>query len=408
MNEENLLHDRDGVWHAIEGEGGEGHGVGYHTFRAVTELVVAGRPWALFLYTTPEFDAAGDSLLPRIVLGGGLLVSFLLFMIVRSVSTKQEAAQELAEDMTSSLRQSEAELREARDHLELRVNERTEQLSLTNRSLQGEVVRRTRAEMQLEHRLNDLNKVNGELNNFAYIVSHDLKAPLRAISSLAGWIAEDNEKSLDEEGRENLATLMNRTRRMDSLIDGILRYSRIGRLDPRLEDIDTGQVARDVIDSLAPPEDIAVRIEGELPLVRYDRTHMVQLFQNLVSNAITHMGKPCGEIVVFCDEYEEAWEFAVRDTGQGIDEKHFERIFKIFQSLKSRDEAEATGIGLSLVKAIAEKHGGRVRIESTVGQGSTFYFTISKRPVGSEASVSLETDADAEDPTPLAASWEGP
>ncbi|HYW79280.1 MAG TPA: ATP-binding protein, partial [Thermoguttaceae bacterium] len=130
---------------------------------------------------------------------------------------------------------------------------------------------------------------------------------------------------------------------------------------------------------------------GTLPQIAYDRTHLTQLFQNLVSNAIKHMGKPNGQIVISSREIDGDWEFSVRDTGVGIEEKHFDRIFKIFQSLKPRDEVEATGIGLSLVKAIAEKHGGIVRIESKLGEGSTFSFTVPKHDITSAGTTHLNT-----------------
>ena len=204
----------------------------------------------------------------------------------------------------------------------------------------------------------------------------DLKAPLRAIGSLAHWIAEDNAEQLDDEGRENLDILLGRVKRMDLLIDGILRYSRIGRLDPTLETLDADAIVREVIDAVAPPENMEVTVEGTLPTVRFDRTHLQQVFQNLINNAIRHMEKPDGRVTVSCEDRGWFWEFCVRDNGVGIEEKHFDRIFKIFQSLKSRDEQEATGIGLSLVKAITEKHGGAVRVESTPGEGAAFYFTI--------------------------------
>ena len=384
ISTENMVHDHDGILQAVSND----HDV---TFRQATTFLVAGHVWALHVATTPAFDQASDDLMPRIVLGGGLLISCLLFTIVYSLSSKREAAQKLAERMTASLRVSEAELREAHDHLELRVRQRTKELSRTNRALQEEVFRRTIAEGQLERKLEEIHRINTELNDFAYIVSHDLKAPLRAICSLAHWIKEDNADSLDEEGQENLTLLIDRTGRMNSLIEGILRYSRIGRLEPTAEPIDSHQTALDVIDSLAPPKSLDVRIEGTLPKISYDRTHLTQLFQNLVGNAITHLDKPHGRIVVSARDIDRFWEFSVRDTGVGIDEKHFERIFKIFQSLKPRDEVASTGIGLSLVKAITERHGGTVRVESTLGEGSTFSFTVPKPNASNLNATNLNT-----------------
>lgn len=226
--------------------------------------------------------------------------------------------------------------------------------------------------------LQDLKRVNNELSDFAYIVSHDLKAPLRAISSLAGWLAEDYADKLDEAGRDQLQLLLKRTKRMHNLIEGILTYSRLGRLKPTLVRLDSGEAVRQVIESLSPPEGIEVRLEGTFPMIVYDRTHIEQLFQNLISNAVKYMGKPRGLVTVACADRGDCWEFSVSDTGEGIPQEHFDRIFKIFQTLKPRDEVESTGIGLTIVKKVVEQYGGRIWVESQVGQGSVFHFTVPK------------------------------
>jgi signal transduction histidine kinase len=323
-------------------------------------------------------DALDRDPAPWLVLGFGTAASFLLFAAVRLQAAQSQSAHALAKRLSASFRQSEDSLRKARDELQWNVQRRMDELSLTNQVLQEEIGRRIQAEVLLENKINQLNQVNADLNDFAYIVSHDLRAPLRAIGSLAHWVYEDNAAALNEEGRENLETLSGRVRRMDALINGILEYSRIGRLEPGREVLDSHKVCREVIESLAPPENIAVRIVGTLPQIEYDRTHLEQVLQNLLGNAIKHFGKPTGEITVSATESIGAWEFCVRDTGVGIEEKHFERIFKIFQTLKPRDQVEASGIGLTIVKAIVEKHGGKVRVESTPGQGAAFYFTAPK------------------------------
>lgn len=239
-----------------------------------------------------------------------------------------------------------------------------------------DITERKLADEQREELITNLDRVNAELQNFAYVVSHDLKAPLRAISSLASWIKKDYEKVMDEEGLENLELLIQRTRRMNKLIDGILQYSRLGRTKQVISHVDCQQVFDEVVDSLSPPEGISIRVENTLPKACCDVTHVTQVFQNLISNSIKYMGKPEGEVVLSCREIDKFLEFSVRDTGIGIDERHHERIFKIFQTLEVRDKRESTGIGLTLVKKIVEQYNGSIRINSKAGEGSEFIFTL--------------------------------
>ncbi len=245
--------------------------------------------------------------------------------------------------------------------------------------LRFEIMQRRQAEEQLSVLVDELERANADLQDFAYIVSHDLKAPLRGISSLANWLSEDYSTALDEKGRNYLDKMLARTKRMHNFIEGILRYSRVGRVEFDPKRLDVGAVVREVIDFLLVPENFSVNVEETLPAVVYDKTFLVEVLQNLIGNAIKHLGKPKGNIVVSCKDKNEFWEFCIRDNGIGIEERHFERIFQIFQTLKPRSEVESTGIGLSLVKKIVERNGGAVRVESTVGAFSAFYFTVPKR-----------------------------
>lgn len=227
--------------------------------------------------------------------------------------------------------------------------------------------------------LHQVATINEELTHFAYVVSHDLKAPLRGIKMLSEWLRTDWGEKLDEEARENLHLLENRVRRMHNLIEGILQYSRVGRIKEDVVAVDLGDLLPGIVDAIAPPAHITVRVDGPLPTIECEKTRITQVFQNLLTNAVKYMDKPAGEIVVACTEDGDAWTFSVTDNGPGIEEKYFERIFKIFQTLAPRDEFESTGVGLTLVKKIVEHYGGRVWVVSEVGKGSTFFFTLPKQ-----------------------------
>lgn len=239
-----------------------------------------------------------------------------------------------------------------------------------------DVTERKMAEERQAQLLRELESANQELNDFAYIVSHDLKAPLRAIGSLANWILTDYTDKFDKEGKEQMNLLLSRVKRMHDLIEGILQYSRAGRTREEKVEVNLNELVPEVIDMIAPPENIEVKIENELPTILCEKIRIQQVFQNLLSNAIKFMDKPKGEINIGCVENNGNWRFSVADNGPGIEEKHFAKIFQIFQTLSPRDQFESTGIGLSVVKKIIEMYGGKVWVESKVNHGSTFFFTL--------------------------------
>jgi two-component system sensor kinase FixL len=239
-----------------------------------------------------------------------------------------------------------------------------------------DVTERKMAEERQARLLKELESANQELNDFAYIVSHDLKAPLRAIGSLANWILTDYADKFDKEGKEQMDLLLSRVKRMHDLIEGILQYSRAGRIREEKVEVNLNELVPGVIDMIAPPENVEIKIENELPTILCERIRIQQVFQNLLTNAIKFMDKPKGKIKVGCVEDNGYWRFSIADNGPGIEEKHFAKIFQIFQTLSPRDEFESTGIGLSVVKKIIEMYGGKVWVESKVGYGSTFFFTL--------------------------------
>lgn len=231
---------------------------------------------------------------------------------------------------------------------------------------------------ELAKTMSDLERANHELERFAYITSHDLKAPLRGIASLAQWVNEDYAASLDAEGQENLRLIISRAERMNGLIDGVLRYSRALRAEPTYQKIDTARAAREAIDLIAPPENVEITLEPGLPEIVYDYTQFQQIVQNLVANAIEHRDKPSGAIRLGAVDLGEAWEFVVADNGPGIPAGCEEKIFGLFQTVRSKDEHESTGVGLAVVKSLVERNGGRVGVRCEVGQGARFSFTIPK------------------------------
>ncbi len=244
------------------------------------------------------------------------------------------------------------------------------------RGADRDITERQACEVRQTLLLAQLEAANKELSDFAHVVSHDLKAPLRGIRSLADWISADCRDKLSGEAQEQLRLMQNRVDRMQNLIDGILQYSRATHVQGERVRIDLRELVAEVIDTLAPPAHIEIAIQDELPVIELERIRIFQVFQNLLSNAIKYMDKPQGRINVGCVAEDGCWKFSVSDNGPGIAEKHFDRIFQLFQTLAARDDRESTGIGLTLVKKIVEMYGGRVWVQSTLGQGSTFFFTL--------------------------------
>jgi len=225
-------------------------------------------------------------------------------------------------------------------------------------------------------KLSQLESANRELLEFAYVVSHDLKAPLRGVSSIASWMLADYADKLDDQGRELMQLMIDRLRRMDQLIDGVLEYSRVGRTQETLTSFDLSILLNDIINDVVPPERVHVIIDTPMPTLILNVVRVRQLFQNLIDNAVKYMDKPLGEIHIGCRLENGWWVFRLQDNGPGIESQYFERIFQLFQTLNLATDVEPTGIGLTIVKSIIEHYGGRIWLESTLGEGSTFYFTL--------------------------------
>ena len=229
---------------------------------------------------------------------------------------------------------------------------------------------------QKEQLLKDLESSNEGLQEYAHIVSHDLKSPLRSISALVSWLEEDFGDKLGPAGLSQLNLMQDKIASMDQLITGILRYSSIGSEKARFEICPTLKLVQQLKATIYWPEQIALRFNGTMPSIKADKTQLQQLFQNLLSNAISHMDKPKGQIEIGYNDLGDLHEFSVKDNGIGIPKAYQEKIFEIFETLESGKGS--SGIGLSIVKKIVQLHGGTIWVKSEYGAGATFYFTIKK------------------------------
>ena len=238
---------------------------------------------------------------------------------------------------------------------------------------------KAKMESELKQLNQKLEQANQTQKDFAHVVSHDLKAPLNGIRILAEWISTNCANKMDKDDREHINLLITRVDRMRNLIDGILQYSSVGHAEEERVHVNLNELVRDVIDMAAPPENITITVENELPVIKCGQTRIMQVFQNLLSNAIKYMDKPAGVIKIACVEENDYWKFSIADNGPGIEEKYFDKIFELFRTLLPRNTNESTGIGLSTVKKIVEMYGGRVWVESKIGEGSIFFFTLPKQ-----------------------------
>ncbi|MEP5340850.1 MAG: PAS domain S-box protein [Algibacter sp.] len=231
-------------------------------------------------------------------------------------------------------------------------------------------------ELQKEKLLSKLEKSNDELQEYAHIVSHDLKSPLRSIDALVTWIKEDTAGKLDDVSLQNFALIETTLEKMEQLISDVLNYSSVGTKDGEKVDVNLDHLIKDLVQIMYQPEHINIEFLNTLPILKGDKTKLQQLFQNLIGNAIKFINKEEGFIKIDVEELKSHYQFSIEDNGMGIDKKFHDKIFKIFHALnKSKD---STGIGLSIVKKIVDLHDGDIWLESEPEKGTTFFFTLKK------------------------------
>ena len=244
--------------------------------------------------------------------------------------------------------------------------------------IESDITPRKLVEEKMRLYMKNLEKTNGELDKFAYVVSHDLKAPLRAIGNLTGWIEEDMGDQLPDEMRTHFNTIKGRVVRMEDLINGILDYTKAAKDTNTTETFNSDELVRDSVELIGAPANAIVNIRDGMPIMNAEKVKLQQIFMNLIHNGIKYNDKTDIQVEIGGCSANHNWEFYVKDNGPGIEARYQDKIFVIFQTLNARDEVEARGVGLAIVKKIIEEEGGSIWVESEKGQGATFKFTWPK------------------------------
>lgn len=255
----------------------------------------------------------------------------------------------------------------------------TSVLNLRGETVYSSIIRdisdRKEAEITIRKTMEELKLSNDDLEKFAYIASHDLKSPLRAIDNLSAWLAEDLEHQIDEVNQTRLSKLRGRVTRMERLLDDLLQYSRAANKSYPVDKVSVDKIITDISNTLNVPENFEIIRSPELSDIQVSRMPLEQVFHNLISNAIKHHDETNGTVKVTGKKNKDDYEFTVTDDGPGIEPDYHKRIFEMFQTLRRRDEVEASGIGLAVVKKIIHRYGGTIRVDSQMGKGSAFTFT---------------------------------
>jgi PAS domain S-box-containing protein len=296
-------------------------------------------------------------------------------ILLKDGEGKYSRCQSAVSDISERKRAEEI-IRVSYDEMERRIQERTKELQI-------EIAERKRTEEELKKITNDLSRSNADLQQFAYVASHDLKEPLRNIAGFVSLLEKRYKGKLDDKADEFIDYVVDGTKRMDMLIHDLLEYSQVETKGKTFRPANCSVALEEAIYNLrsALEESSSELTYDLLPTVITDASQIRRLFQNLISNAIKFRGNNPSKIHISAEEKKDEWVFSVKDNGIGIDPKYIKRIFIVFQRLHTTKEYEGTGIGLAICKKIVERHGGRIWAESEPGKGSTFYFTIPNREI---------------------------
>lgn len=312
-------------------------------FSETKTLDIYGRTWTFNLQSSLLFREQQTQSKPVFILVGGIFIDLLLLIIFVLISRSKDRAVDYANEVTVDLRVRQKELERARE--------------------------------KLEERNKELEEANTELDQFAFVASHDLKAPLRGIAQLVQWTSEDLNGQLTEQTSNYLNLLKNRVNRLESLLDDLLAYSRVGRKEERTEDVDIKDKVESIFEILSPPEGFHLTCSTEVEKVKTVSSPLEQVIRNLISNAIKHHDKSSGKINVNVEEIPGGCRFSVMDDGPGIPPEYQKRVFELFHTLKPRDSVEGSGMGLSIIRKILDRYDSEYRIESDGKRNCTFIFT---------------------------------
>lgn len=308
-----------------------------------TTLQLYGRPWHFRLQSTQLFRSQQGHNQPYIILAGGIIIDVLLLVIFIVLARSNRSALNYADQVTRDLQAQKAELENVSHNLATR-------------------------NIALE-------EANKELDQFAFVASHDLKAPLRGISQLTTWIREDLEESISPQTGDYLSLLKNRTDRLERLLDDLLAYSRVGRKEGNEISVNLGNLVNDIFSLMSPPDGFKLECKDYVGDVCTKMIPLEQILRNLMGNAIKHHDKDAGRITVTAFHMDRGIRITVTDDGPGIPPEHQERVFDLFHTLRPRDQVEGSGLGLSIIKKILDRYGSEYQIVSDGKRGCTFEFT---------------------------------